>query len=261
MCIFAVINMKRVKEAKSRQIQTIMSCVAILLVIFFILAVVFAIIHPEGFDPIKYWGFYYWMYKLFGAHLYLPFFLSIFFTLAIFFVFFVGIFAAIKMNHKSSNLKIRYLWYTLGVISIVVITFLNIKTVAQDLSYIQKGEYCEKEIDLHQLKRRKSSGRGHSIYYDLERLRLNVYQYRDLKAKKENFVLTLVNFDKCIQRSKQHSNLPPLTAEDKQIIIETWEMLDEKNFAQQIQRLGLEFKIKVNVCYLPASRRVLKYEI
>ena len=60
MCIFAVINMKRVKEAKSRQIQTIMSCVAILLVIFFILAVVFAIIHPEGFDPIKYWGFYYW---------------------------------------------------------------------------------------------------------------------------------------------------------------------------------------------------------
>ena len=250
--------MKTKKEVLSDKILTIIG----LFVILFMLLAIVAIIHPEGFDPIKYWGFYYWAYKLFGEQLYFPYFLSTFFLFSLF-LFFLTMTVIFNMSSKKKEKlsKLRYLWFALGGILLAFVSYHMTKNFTTDFSYIQKNEYCEQKNDLHELRRHRSSGRGGGIYYHLGRLELNVYQYRDLKAKKENFALTFDNFDKHVQRKEKYSNLPPLTAEDKRKIISSWQALDKEHFDRQIDQLGLEFKIKVNVYFLPASKRVLKYEL
>ena len=251
--------MKTKKEILSDKILTIIGLFAIL---FMLLAIV-AIIHPEGFDPIKYWGFYYWAYKLFGEQLYFPYFLSKFFEFFLF-LFFLAIIviAAISSKKQGKLSKLKLLWFTFGVILISFVAYLIVsKSLTIDLPYIQKNEYCEQKNDLHELRRHRNKGRGGGIYYHLGRLEIDVYQYRDLKAKRENFVLTFDNFDKHIQRKEKYSNLPPLTAEDKRKIISSWQTLDKEYLTRLLDQLGLEFKITINVYYLPASKRVIKYEL
>ncbi len=223
---------------------------------------IITIIHPDGFNAITYWIFYYPAYKLFGGELYLPYYLDMVGTFIILLLFAgIVLIAIIDWRKKTNKPKLQYLWYSLFVVIVGIVSYFMVKSVTEDMSYIAKNTYCEDVVDLYDLQRRESSGRGHRIYYRLDKWHLDVYQYRELKQVQESIVLSIDNFDKYIRRMEKHSDLPPLTNEHKRIILSGREESDIEGLKKELKRLGLELNVKVRVLYLPASKQVLRYEI
>lgn len=151
--------------------------------------------------------------------------------------------------------------YTIIIAILVGSGYLFVRSTLTDIHYIINDTYCEEEVNLLSLDQRRSTGRGHNIYYYLGKRRLNVYQYRELKNIKDEFVLNLENFDQVVRRKEKYADLPPLQESDKRQILVSLNSSNDFIRTQTLRQLGLEIYIKVKIRYLPSSKQVLSYEV
>ena len=146
--------------------------------------------------------------------------------------------------------------------------FLTLEYVVIDdldevLKDVRNSGYRVQEVDLDQLKRRKKRGRGIGIIYTLGHADMDVYQYRKLKEMKENFTLSVDNFDYYVKPAKTYryyTPSPPMTEEDKRKILDKWNISSDKERKQLMEQLDMKVEIKLKVYSLPRSRKMLKYE-
>lgn len=256
------------KDRKAAPVLTILALIVV--------AIIFIVVNPDGADPIKYWGFYYPVHKLFGEHLYLPYYLEVGKWLFIF-IFLLVVFLCDKRQRRRKNKQTGITvasadsgkgersgvlnYAILGVISVTVVS-LAINDLTKDMTDVRKNEYHVEEVDLDQLKRRKR-GRGINIVYTLGDADMDVYQYRILKEIKENFTLSVDNFDYYVKPAKvyrYYTPSPPLTEEDKRKILKIWNISSDKERKQLMEQMDLKVEIKLKVYSLPRSRKMLKYE-
>lgn len=244
------------------------------IVLLIIGAILFSIINPEGADPLKYWLFYYPAYKYFGGSFYFPCYLQLIKSclLLVFFVWILVVFFRDIIRkytqYKEDNGKKILLWYCFGAgLAIVFFLFgiyMLVDSVIEDHSAIQNNEYCEEEIELMSLRRYKSSGRHASINYELGNIDLDVYQYRQLKEAKENFIQNFKDFDYFVKHRKSYSkdySIPLLRAEHNLVVLKILEEFNGEDRDKELKKRGIGMDIRVKVCYLPTNKQLLKYEI
>ena len=176
--------MEKKKETRSGRFYTMVGIIAM---VFVLPAVIFSFIHPDDFDPIKYWCFYYPAYTLFGGGFYFPFYLDSFVSFAIFgSVIAIVVYSLVGIwKTRDRAKKSNYIWPFFGGIVMILLACLVFASIASDFTYVAKGQYCETEVDLAQLKRRARHGKKGTTYH-LGRWELDVYQYRDLEEQQQS---------------------------------------------------------------------------
>lgn len=257
--------MKRNKEA--------LSLVFVTVIVFLIIgAILFSIFNSEGADPLKYWLFYYPAYKYFGGSFYFPCYLQfikscllLVFLVWILVIFFIDVIKKYTQYKSDKGQKIL-LWHCFGgglaIVFFLFGAYMLVDSVVEDYSAVRNNEYCEKEIDLQCLER-KRVGRG-SVHYRLGNVDLDVYQYRNLKEIKENFIENLKDFDYFFKHRESNSedySTSLLQAEHNSVVLEILKKLDGETRDKELKKRGIRMDIKVKVYYLPTSQQLLKYEI
>lgn len=243
---------------KKNLIAKIIVCAGLLLLVGLI---VFWAINPDGLDPIKYWCFYWPVYKLsslLGIDFYMPYILEV--TRICLALIVISALIVIynkqqcntdhKDGQESSKHGKKYLRLILSASVITVLIYFFTSYVTKDFSSLKKGEYVVEETNFEQLARFKSSGRHGSMHYRLGLSEMDVFQYRELKKLKES-----------IGREETESFIESLGDDMKAIIPENWDALTERQKMHLLKSAGFRSKIVIKVYYLPQSKQMMKYEI
>lgn len=240
---------------KNKVIGIFAIVVTVIIVILFV-----SFFRSENYEDVKYNLFYKPVYTLFSGGLYFPYYLRSIKLLLILLLLFIG-FIYVYWGKWREFSKIKAI-LTYGILIIIILgcSYLFGRSILTDTSYVLNNTYCEEEVDLLSLEVRKSVKRRHFYYY-IGRQRLDVYQYRELKAIKDNYKLTLENFDRAIKRKDKYAGLPPFSQADKINILSALNSSNQFIRNQTLNRFGIEIFIKVRIRYLPSSKQVLTYEL